>query len=119
MQEAQTMMPLPEVRWPTNSGCSVRRWCSCVDVLVIAYRQDRRPSFTHPMAQASAAVMSKQQEIMQELELRRRMKTVVVPTNDGEVRRLLRELGEPITLFGEREVGGQGEHASCQCFGFA
>ncbi|KAL6777052.1 PRP4 [Auxenochlorella protothecoides x Auxenochlorella symbiontica] len=65
MQEAQTMMPLPE---------------------------------------ASAAVMSKQQEIMQELELRRRMKTVVVPTNDGEVRRLLRELGEPITLFGEREM---------------
>ena len=29
---------------------------------------------------------------------------VVVPTDDGKVRQLLRQLAEPVTLFGEREV---------------
>lgn len=41
---------------------------------------------------------------MREIELRRKMKATVVPTADSEVRRMLRQLGEPITLFGEREV---------------
>ena len=41
---------------------------------------------------------------MREIELRRKMRATVVPTNDGEVRRMLRQLGEPVTLFGEREV---------------
>ena len=48
--------------------------------------------------------MRKQQELMKEIELRRKMKATVVPTNDQEVRRMLRQLGEPVTLFGEREV---------------
>ena len=56
--------------------------------------------------QASAEHMRKQQELMHEIELRRKMKATVVPTNDQEVRRMLRQLGEPMTLFGEREVGG-------------
>lgn len=49
--------------------------------------------------------MRKQQELMKEIELRRKAKATVVPTSDAEVRRMLRQLGEPITLFGEREVG--------------
>ncbi len=48
--------------------------------------------------------MRKQEELMKEIELRRKMKATVVPTNDQEVRRMLRQLREPITLFGEREV---------------
>ncbi len=32
------------------------------------------------------------------------MKAIVVPTIDAKVRQMLRALGEPITLFGEREV---------------
>jgi U4/U6 small nuclear ribonucleoprotein PRP4 len=48
--------------------------------------------------------MRKQQELMREIELRRKMKATVVPTNDQEVRRMLRQLQEPITQFGEREV---------------
>ena len=55
-------------------------------------------------AQASAEELERQQELVREIELRRRMKATVVPTNDHEVRRMLRQLGEPITLFGEREV---------------
>jgi hypothetical protein len=50
--------------------------------------------------------MRKQQELMREIELRRKMKATVVPTNDQEVRRMLRQLQEPITQFGEREVRG-------------
>lgn len=41
---------------------------------------------------------------MEEVELRRRMKAIVVPTSDVEVRRMLRKLAAPVTLFGEREV---------------
>ncbi|EFN58103.1 hypothetical protein CHLNCDRAFT_20357 [Chlorella variabilis] len=48
--------------------------------------------------------MRKQEELMKEIELRRKMKATVVPTNDQEVRRMLRQLREPITLFGEREM---------------
>ncbi|GLC45347.1 hypothetical protein PLESTB_000312800 [Pleodorina starrii] len=41
---------------------------------------------------------------MREFELRRKIRQVVVPTDDGKVRQLLRQLAEPITLFGEREM---------------
>ena len=44
-------------------------------------------------------------EKVNEFELARRMKATVVPTDDIKVRLLLRQMGEPITLFGEREVG--------------
>lgn len=56
------------------------------------------------LPEASAEHMRKQQELMKEIELRRKMKATVVPTNDGEVRRMLRQLQEPITMFGEREM---------------
>ena len=74
-----------------------------------------------PLLQASAEHMRKQQELMREIELRRRMKATVVPTNDQEVRRMLRQLREPVTLFGEREVSRARQqrgraHARC-CFG--
>ena len=38
------------------------------------------------------------------MELRRKLKATVVPTNDVEVRALLRRAEQPVTLFGEREV---------------
>lgn len=41
---------------------------------------------------------------VQEFELKRKMKATVVPTDDVKVRQVLRQLGEPITLFGEKEV---------------
>ena len=39
------------------------------------------------------------------IELRRRARSITVPTNDILVRRRLRELQQPITLFGERQPG--------------
>ncbi|CAG7847462.1 U4/U6 small nuclear ribonucleoprotein Prp4 AltName: Full=U4/U6 snRNP 60 kDa protein; AltName: Full=WD splicing factor Prp4 [Serendipita indica DSM 11827] len=42
------------------------------------------------------------QAILEELERKKRARSIAVPTDDGRVRKRLRELGEPITLFGER-----------------
>jgi U4/U6 small nuclear ribonucleoprotein PRP4 len=41
---------------------------------------------------------------VEQLELKRQMKNIVVPVIDTEVRTLLRQMGEPITLFGEKEM---------------
>ena len=38
-------------------------------------------------------------------QLRKRARGITIPTNDTLVRRRLRELGQPITLFGERQPG--------------
>ena len=48
-----------------------------------------------------------QEEELRRVDLRRRMRATVVPTSDAEVRRLLRQLGEPVTLFGEQQVSRQ------------
>lgn len=54
--------------------------------------------------QGSMQARKAQEEALAQAEMRRKMRQTVVPTDDGEVRALLRRLGEPITLFGEREV---------------
>lgn len=45
-----------------------------------------------------------QEEELRRVDLRRRMRATVVPTSDAEVRRLLRQLGEPVTFFGEQQA---------------
>ena len=57
-----------------------------------------------PFIQSSKRHMSEHLAKVEEFELRRTMKSLVVPVIDSEVRTLLRQMGEPITLFGEREV---------------
>ena len=42
------------------------------------------------------------QALLDELERRKKARSMAVPTDDGRVRARLREIGEPITLFGER-----------------
>ncbi|EIE25482.1 WD40 repeat-like protein [Coccomyxa subellipsoidea C-169] len=54
--------------------------------------------------QASRHAQILQEEAVRQMELRRRMRAAVVPTQDAEVRRTLRLLKEPVTLFGEREM---------------
>lgn len=46
----------------------------------------------------------KQERLIQVFEEKRRMGQVVVPTDHARVKQVLRKLGEPITLFGEREA---------------
>jgi U4/U6 small nuclear ribonucleoprotein PRP4 len=45
-----------------------------------------------------------QEKLLKDLELNRRARRLAVPTNDQAVRQRLRQLGQPITLFGEREM---------------
>jgi len=42
------------------------------------------------------------QAILDELERKKKARALAVPTDDGKVKARLREIGEPITLFGER-----------------
>jgi U4/U6 small nuclear ribonucleoprotein PRP4 len=54
--------------------------------------------------QESAATRERQESLLKEFALRRRARAMAVPTDDKAVRAALREHGEPITLFGEREM---------------
>lgn len=42
------------------------------------------------------------QVLLDELERKKKARSMAVPTDDGRVKARLREIGEPITLFGER-----------------
>lgn len=60
-----------------------------------------------PTCSVSAWLQARQERLIAQVEERRRLRATVVPTDVGEVKALLRQLGQPITLFGEREVGGR------------
>ncbi|XP_057507185.1 U4/U6 small nuclear ribonucleoprotein PRP4-like protein isoform X2 [Actinidia eriantha] len=58
----------------------------------------------YEVSEHSRQVRERQEKAMQELLMKRRAAALAVPTNDMSVRARLRRLGEPITLFGEREM---------------
>ncbi|KAJ3678427.1 hypothetical protein LUZ60_002230 [Juncus effusus] len=58
----------------------------------------------YEVSEASKLAKERQEKAIQELLLKRRAYAMAVPTNDASVRSRLRRLGEPITLFGEREM---------------
>ncbi|OMO87001.1 hypothetical protein CCACVL1_09333 [Corchorus capsularis] len=58
----------------------------------------------YEISEESKLVRERQEKAMQELLMKRRAAALAVPTNDMAVRTRLRRLGEPITLFGEREM---------------
>ena len=51
---------------------------------------------------SSERARAENQALLEELERKKRASTMAVPTDDGRVRARLRQIGEPITLFGER-----------------
>ena len=55
------------------------------------------------LPESSAAAVAKQAQALADAAARQRAAMVAVPADDGAVRALLRSLGEPVTLFGERE----------------
>jgi poly-gamma-glutamate capsule biosynthesis protein CapA/YwtB (metallophosphatase superfamily) len=57
---------------------------------------------TFALSGATLAAKAAQEAVLRELEVAKRARSVVVPTTDSGVRRRLREIGEPITLFGEK-----------------
>ena len=54
--------------------------------------------------QAAQHAQMLQEEAIKQVELRRRMRATAVPVIDTDVRATLRQLGEPVTLFGEQQV---------------
>ena len=52
--------------------------------------------------QASERARLENQVLLDELERKKRARNLAVPTDDNRVKARLREIGEPITLFGER-----------------
>ncbi|KAK8658423.1 hypothetical protein V6N13_036630 [Hibiscus sabdariffa] len=58
----------------------------------------------YEISEESRLVRERQETAMQDLLMKRRAAALAVPTNDMAVRTRLRRLGEPITLFGEREM---------------
>jgi U4/U6 small nuclear ribonucleoprotein PRP4 len=47
-------------------------------------------------------VRAENKALLDELDRKKRARTMAVPTDDNRVKARLREIGEPITLFGER-----------------
>uniref|UniRef100_A0A1D1XK98 U4/U6 small nuclear ribonucleoprotein PRP4-like protein n=1 Tax=Anthurium amnicola TaxID=1678845 RepID=A0A1D1XK98_9ARAE len=58
----------------------------------------------YEISEESRAVRERQEKARQELLLKRKAYAMAVPTNPEAVRARLRRLGEPVTLFGEREM---------------
>jgi hypothetical protein len=56
------------------------------------------------LSAGSEATRDRQEALLLEFENRRRQRALAVTTDDREVRRQLREMGEPMTLFGEKEM---------------
>jgi hypothetical protein len=75
---------------------------------------------TFALSAGSQAAKVAQEAAMREQEIARKARSVVVPTNDNLVRKRLRELGEPITLFGERVSCTRARiNRCCCCFFFS
>lgn len=62
------------------------------------------PTGEYEVSEESRLVRERQEKAIQELMMKRRAQALAVPTNDMAVRTRLRKLGEPMTLFGEREM---------------
>lgn len=64
--------------------------------------EDLQEDYEYEQTAAAERARQENQELLEQLERRKRARNIAVPTDDGRVRARLRELGEPITLFGER-----------------
>lgn len=58
----------------------------------------------YEVSEESRQLRERHEKAVQDLLNKRRAYAMAVPTNDSAVRARLRRLGEPITLFGEREM---------------
>lgn len=58
----------------------------------------------YEISDESRLARERHEKAVQDLLLKRRAFAMAVPTNDASVRARLRRLGEPVTLFGEREM---------------
>ena len=67
-------------------------------------RPDHSSAADYEITDEIRKAKERQEQLVQELLMRRRAYAMAVPTNDSAVRARLRRLNEPVTLFGEREM---------------
>lgn len=89
---------------PQHSGTTCRCYSTISQVSCSLLAAPRPVSCTCHWLQAGQRQREEQEKLLREFQLRRRIRSTVVPTDDIKVRTMLRVLGEPITLFGEKEV---------------
>lgn len=62
------------------------------------------PADEYEVSEESRLAQERQEKAVQDFLMKRRAQAMAVPTNDLSVCSRLRKLGEPVTLFGEREM---------------
>lgn len=67
-------------------------------------KDDTASASEYGVSEESRKARERQEQLVQQLLMRRRAYALAVPTNDLAVRSRLRGLNQPITLFGEREM---------------
>ncbi|KAL9663435.1 hypothetical protein QQ045_018821 [Rhodiola kirilowii] len=92
----------PVLRPPSSSNGQVRMSDSESDQDEMA--NDGGSAVGYELSESSKQAKERQEKIRQDFLMKRRAAALAVPTNDKAVRDRLRRLGEPITLFGEREM---------------
>lgn len=68
------------------------------------FGNDEGSGVGYELSESSKQAKERQEKIRHDFLMKRRAAALAVPTNDKAVRDRLRRLGEPITLFGEREM---------------
>lgn len=84
------LAPLPSIRPPNGDAVSDEDGA------------DSGPEYE--ISEESRLFREKQEKAKQDFLMKKRAAALAVPTNDNAVRSRLRRLGEPVTLFGEREM---------------
>lgn len=97
-------LPPPVIKPPVPQNGEVGTSDSDSDADDLGPARATASSVEYEISEESKQVRERQEKAMQELLMKRRAAALAVPTNDMAVRARLRRLGEPITLFGEREM---------------
>ncbi|KAI3802756.1 hypothetical protein L1987_30899 [Smallanthus sonchifolius] len=90
----RSLAPIPSIRPP--NGDTAKKPNSD------EYGDDSGPEYE--ISEESRLFREKQEKAKQDFLMKQRAAALAVPTNDKAVRSRLRRLGEPVTLFGEREM---------------
>lgn len=97
--------PIPRPPQPQNGGMEGSDSDSEEDDSSgVRKKKTSSESAEYEISEESRLIRERQERVMQEFMMKRRAAALAVPTNDMAVRARFRRLGEPITLFGEREM---------------
>ncbi|KAL8791005.1 MAG: hypothetical protein Q9195_006079 [Heterodermia aff. obscurata] len=95
---------LEEIGHGIGRGPGQHTWVSCAQetLRAISYKHLLAIDRDYDLPSSTAGIApEKASAILNQFQRKRRAAAIAVPTDDGRVRARLREMGEPITLFGE------------------